>query len=91
MKRVHTDVKYPDDYEVRPGDVVEIIAPNKERVGVYVAMNAYKGNGSACSMCVLSHKKTGNPCPMPLTGSGWRLCTMTYVFFKPVEAVLEDL
>lgn len=91
MKRLHTNVKYTADYKIRPGDVVEIIAPTQECVGVYVAMDGYKGDGARCSRCVHRPKNTGNPCPMPYNSDGWRLCLDTYVFFKPVDTLLEDL
>ena len=91
MKRLHTDVKYTEGYRIQPGDIVEIIGPTKERVGVYVAMDGYKGYGGVCSRCVISSKNTDNTCPMPFDNNGWRLCSITYVFFRHVEDVLEDL
>ena len=91
MKRLNAGVKYPEDYRIQPGDVVEILTPTKDSVGVYVAMDAYKGDGPACSMCVLSRKNSGNLCPMPFSIHGWRLCSITNVFLRPVETMLEDL
>lgn len=91
MKILHTDVKYPDGYKIRPGDMVEIIAPTKERIGVYVAMDGYRGDGVRCASCVLRPRNTGNPCPMPYNSYGWSLCMDTNIFLKPVEDILEDL
>jgi hypothetical protein len=91
MKILYTNVKYPDDYKIQPGDAVEIIEPTKKSVGVYAVMSGHKGNKRGCSICVLSRENSGQPCPLPFTVNGWRLCSFTDIFFRPITDVMEEI